>query len=111
MKRLLIIFFLLIPSICFSRSIHVEYGYTPPTEPAVTGFKLYQEGVSVCQTNNPLDRTLDCDVKIVKTSTLFTLTAMFSDNTESPQSAPFNFTVSSSEFEKPQPVLKSIIFK
>ena len=29
------------------RSIHVEWGYTPPSEPAVTGFRLYQEGVAV----------------------------------------------------------------
>lgn len=29
-------------------SIHIEWGYTPPSEPAVIGFNLYQEGAFAC---------------------------------------------------------------
>ncbi|WP_448874899.1 PKD domain-containing protein [Desulfobulbus propionicus] len=75
-----------------AQSIHVEWGYTPPTEPAVTGFKLYQEGISVCQTQNPNATAMDCEVTLTATTTNFTLTATFGDGTESPHSAPFAFT-------------------
>jgi PKD repeat protein len=70
----------------------VEWGYTPPSTPAVTGFKLYQEGAHVCQTQEPSATTLDCTVTLTADTTNFTLTATFSDGTESPHSAPFPFT-------------------
>jgi PKD repeat protein len=75
-----------------TQSIHVEWGYTPPSEPAVTGFKLYQEGVSACQVQDPNATAMDCEVTLTAATTNFTLTASFSDNTESPHSAPFAFT-------------------
>lgn len=75
-----------------AQSIHVEWGYTPPTEPAVTGFKLYQEGVAVCSTQDPNATAMDCNVTLTATTTNFTLTATFNDSTESPHSAPFAFT-------------------
>ncbi|MGD9948944.1 MAG: PKD domain-containing protein [Desulfobulbus sp.] len=74
-----------------AQSIRVEWGYTPPTEPAVTGFKLYQEGTAACQTQNPNATAMDCEVTLTAATTNFTLTATFSDGTESPQSAPFAF--------------------
>jgi PKD repeat protein len=74
-----------------AQSIHVEWGYTPPSEPEVTGFKLYQEGTSVCQTQNPNATAMDCEVTLTAATTNFTLTATFSDGTESPHSAPFAF--------------------
>ena len=75
-----------------TRSIHVEWGYTPPSTPAVTGFKLYQEGANVCQTQEPSATAMDCTVTLTADTTNFTLTATFSDGTESPHSAPFPFT-------------------
>lgn len=75
-----------------TQSIHVEWGYTPPSEPAVTGFKLYQEGVSACQVQDPNATAMDCEVTLTAATTNFTLTASFSDSTESPHSAPFAFT-------------------
>ncbi|MDD2467509.1 MAG: PKD domain-containing protein [Desulfobulbus sp.] len=74
-----------------AQSIHVEWGYTPPTEPEVTGFKLYQEGVAACQTQNPNATAMDCEVTFTAATTNFTLTVTFSDGTESPHSAPFAF--------------------
>lgn len=73
-------------------SIHVEWGYSPPSTPAVTGFKLYQEGNLACQTENPTATAMDCEVTLTAATTNFTLTATFSDNSESPQSAPFSFS-------------------
>jgi hypothetical protein len=72
-------------------SIHVEWGYAAPAFPAVTGFKLYQEGVYACQTTTPTATAMDCSVSIVKSSTNYTLTAVFGDGSESPHSAPFAF--------------------
>jgi len=75
-----------------SQSIHVEWGYTPPSSPAVTGYKLYQEGALACQTQDPNATAMDCQVSLTQDTTNFTLTATFSDSTESPHSAPFPFT-------------------
>lgn len=75
-----------------ARSIHVEWGYTSPSEPEVTGFKLYQEGIAVCQVLDPSATAMDCEVTLTATTTNFTLTATFADDTESPHSAPFAFT-------------------
>jgi PKD repeat protein len=78
-----------------TQSIHIEWGYTPPTTPEVTGFKLYQEGALACQTQDPNATAMDCQVSLTQDTTNFTLTATFSDSTESPHSAPFPFTTSS----------------
>lgn len=75
-----------------TQSIHVEWGYTPPSEPAVAGFKLYQEGAFACQTMQPTATFLDCTVSLTAATTQFTLTAVFNDGTESPHSSPFAFT-------------------
>ena len=88
-----------------SSSIHVEWGYTPPSTPAVTGFKLYQEGVSTCQTQDPNATAMDCQVTLSAATTNFTLTAIFSDATESPQSSPFAFSTTSSTSTSPAPVV------
>ena len=82
-----------------AKSIHVEWGFTPPTEPTVTGFKLYQEGSAVCQTQDPNATAMDCEVTLTAATTNFTLTATFSDGTESPHSSPFAYV--SSDFSPP----------
>jgi len=97
--RLLVALFCCLPALtaaATTQSIHVEWGYTPPSAPAVTGFKLYQEGVFACQTQDPNATTMDCQVSLVQETTNFTLTAIFSDGTESPHSTPFPFTIASS---------------
>ena len=93
MKALRIIIMLLCPALAMAtpRSIHIEWGYTPPSEPAVTGFRLYQEGVAVHYWAGPDVRVGDATVDLTATITNFTLTATFADSTESPHSAPFAF--------------------
>jgi hypothetical protein len=69
--------------------------YTPPSG---TGshrlYKLYQEGTSVCQTNQAQAISLSCDVTLTMPTTNFTLTATFNNGTESPHSDPFPFVMS-----------------
>lgn len=79
-----------------SQSIHVEWGYTPPSKPKVVGYKLYQEGAFACQEMQPMARAMDCTVSLTAQSTDFTLTAVFNDGTESPRSAPFAYSKSPS---------------
>ncbi|MBM9538468.1 PKD domain-containing protein [Desulfobulbus alkaliphilus] len=96
-KRLLITLFCCLPTIAMAatnHSIQVEWGYTPPSQPAVTGYKLYQEGTLACQVHDPNATSMGCQVTLIKDTTNFTLTATFSDGTESPHSAPFPFSPS-----------------
>lgn len=75
-----------------SYTIHAEWtGYTAPTGLTVSGFKLYQEGTLACQTQTATATSLDCSVSLAADTTNFTLTAAFTDGTESPHSAPFAF--------------------
>ena len=96
MKYLLILTCLLFSaanSFATDRTIHIEWGYTPPSSPAVTGYVLYMEGVKVCTFPGATITAGDCAVSIIKQSTVFTLTAAFDDATESPHSAPFTFVL------------------
>ena len=93
MKTLILILILLCPAWAMAtpQSIHVEWGYTPPSEPTVTGFRLYQEGAAVHDWLGADVRAGDATVDLTATITNFTLTATFADSTESPHSAPFAF--------------------
>ena len=93
MRALILALVLFCPALAMAtpRSIHVEWGYTPPSEPAVTGFRLYQEGVAVHDWPGADVRVGDATVDLTTTITNFTLTATFADSTESPHSAPFAF--------------------
>lgn len=74
------------------RTVQVEWGYTPPIEPAVDGFSLYTGGKQVCRFEGADVRAGMCDVLIAAPTTPFTLTATFVDGTESPHSDPFEFS-------------------
>lgn len=74
------------------RTITVEWQYTPPVEPAVDGFQLYNGTAEVCRFEGESARAGMCDVLVSSPTTAFTLTATFADGTESPHSAPFEFT-------------------
>lgn len=73
------------------QTIHVEWGYIPPSQPAVSGFLLYQEGTPVCYTPNGNATAMDCSVSLVEDTNNFTLTARFTDGSESPHSDPFQY--------------------
>ena len=97
MKRLILIALLLIlpaPMMAASwwRTITVEWTYAPPIEPAIDGFQLYNGTAKVCRFEGADTRAGMCDMLISAPATAFTLTATFEDGTESPHSAPFEFT-------------------
>lgn len=74
------------------RTITVGWTYAPPVEPAVDGFQLYNGTAKVCRFEGESARAGMCDVLVSNPTTAFTLTATFEDGTESPHSAPFDFT-------------------
>ena len=76
----------------WERDVHVEWGYTPPTDLKVSGFVLYQDAVEACAWNGADVRSGDCKTTISTSSTNFTLVARFENNSESPRSAPFAFS-------------------
>lgn len=66
MKRLILIALLLLlpaPLLAASwwRTITVEWGYTPPVEPAVDGFQLYNGTTKVCRFEGADTRAGMCD--------------------------------------------------
>lgn len=78
-------------------SIHAEWMvYTPPSSHTVSGFRLYQEGIEVISVSGNNLTSLDAVVLLPDRVVNFTLTAIFTDGTESPHSSPFAFNAMSS---------------
>lgn len=77
-----------------AHSIHIEWNYdqySAPIDSELSAYRLYKNGIKVCQFDYPYDYAGNC--KIISEDGLFkfTLTAVFEDGTESPHSAPFPF--------------------
>lgn len=76
----------------WERDVHIEWGYTPPTDLKVSEFVLYQDGAEACVWKGAVLNSGDCKVVLSKSLTSFTMAARFENKTESPKSAPFPFT-------------------
>lgn len=59
----------------------------------VAGFILYKKGSQVCKFNGASITNGDCAIDMDDLSDTFTLTARFTDGTESPHSDPYVFTI------------------
>lgn len=75
-------------------SIHIQFQYNINAIPEkqVQGYNLYKAGEAICNTSLSRSETQDfeCSFESPGGSFPFTLTALFSDGTESPHSAPFS---------------------
>jgi hypothetical protein len=101
--------FLLIPGISTGaemRTLEIEFSYTVPDDPVkhLVGYRLYKENEQVCQTENPGATTITCDLLTEDGTFDFTLTACFSDDTESTPSPTFQYTIGSTSTTPPDPV-------
>jgi len=99
-NKILFFLFLLLTIPCISvgaemHTLEVEFSFTPPDDPARTllGYRLYKEGEQVCETNDADASAITCDLQTDEGTFDFTLTAYYSDNTESPASPSFPFTI------------------
>lgn len=79
------------------RTLEVELSFdiASVTGKTVAGYKLYQDSLLVCETNDPAATTILCEFLTEDGPHTYELAARFTDNTESPKSAPFTFTISS----------------
>ncbi len=74
------------------RSIHIEWAYNVAENTPVDGFYLYKGNNRVCETDKASDRTMNCIFESAPGTFDFYLSA-YSNNGESPLSAPFPFTI------------------
>lgn len=81
------------PALAAGQAITVEWEYTAPSEPAVTGFRLYRDGAAVCDLPGPDVRRGECEVSAG--TARYTLSAIFAEGSESEQSAPYIYPVGS----------------
>ena len=91
--------------------LQINFSYDTQAVPdkQVTGYRLYMEGDLVCETAQvtPQIQSIACTVVSESGTYAFTLSAIFDDNSEGPQSAPFLFNLALSIIEPPKAVLSS----
>ncbi len=76
-------------------TVQVEFifDYQSVTDKSVIGYRLYKEGEAVCETSSPEAQYFDCVVTSSTGLFDFTLSVLYDNGTESPQSAPFPLTI------------------
>lgn len=92
MKYFLVLVSLLWYNLCFAAGFTVEWGYTPPSAPAVSGYRLYKAGIKIADFPGATTTLGSVTAYTPINGDSFTLTALFIDGTESPHSSPFIFT-------------------
>ncbi len=104
MKKAVVLFIflsILIPTLSSGASlhkVHLDWDYDDQAVEgeSLVGFRLYKEGVLIAQINDPSARSADCRLQSEEGTFTFTLTALYSQGTETPHSSPYTFTLSSS---------------
>ena len=85
---------LALSSLAQSRIIRVEW--ENPNNSNIAGFRLYLGNNPVCETNDPLAKTMDCTLDVPDGEAQFALTSYLTDGSESAPSTPYVFIFSSS---------------
>jgi len=73
----------------YSATIKAEWEYSPPSGKTLSGFRLYKDGEMACVSKKPTENTMECLVDLDPGEITFTVTAYFTDGTETGHSAPF----------------------
>lgn len=87
------------------QNIHVKWTYEQPENRVIAGYKLYQEGVEVCNFTVPSAREGDCTFNSEPGEFDFTLTAYTDDGLESLMSVAYTFELTN---DRNPPVLLRI---
>lgn len=83
------------------KTIHAEWNYAA-SGPQLAGFRLYQNGKSVCETHDPAARSLDCEVAIATPPPYFySMKAFDRHGNESAPSAIYSLGLSNSTGNTP----------
>jgi len=93
----------LLPTLATGAELHtlqIDFSYSAPNDPPrqLLGFRLYMDGQQVCETDDPTTSSVSCDILTEDGTFDFSLTAYFSDSTESPHSPSFPLTIDSSTY-------------
>ncbi|WP_136809819.1 PKD domain-containing protein [Desulfosediminicola flagellatus] len=96
----LLSFLFLTPAISIGaelRNLDVQFAFTAPNYPTkqLRGYQLYMDGQQVCSTNDPTISRITCQISTQADTGNFTLTAYYSDGSESPPSPSFPLTFDS----------------
>lgn len=84
------------PSVCqaeYPQDLIINFSFEPPEGKTVAAFRLYKDGDLVCEENSDEDNNINCKFESNAGTYSFTLSALYDDETESPQSAPFSYTL------------------
>ena len=106
-KLLPLLFVLLsIPGILTAAEPHtleIEFSFNAPdfSDKHLLGYRLYKEGLQVCEATDYTAASITCDITAEDGTFNFTLTGYYSDNSESPHSPSFPFTIDSTPFDPP----------
>ena len=75
--------------------IHIDFNFDAGNDKVnrISGFRIYQEGKLICETNDPRSTRIDCSFVSPSGSYLFTMTTHYDDGSESRHSEPFSYTV------------------
>ncbi len=75
-------------------SLDVQFAFSAPSYSTkqLRGYRLYMDGKQVCTTTNASSSRITCNVSSEESTGYLTLTAYYSDNSESPPSPSFPFT-------------------
>ena len=95
---LLFVFFLspVITNAAVTKTLEVEFAFSDPGNPQQPlGYSLYKDGTRVCQTSEPSASRISCSLTTEPGTFNFSLTASYANGGESPPSANFPFTISS----------------
>lgn len=92
----LILLFVFFPlsAMAMVRTIEVEFSFDAAavSDKVVAGYRLYADGLLQCDVPVTSQQTFNCAMSIQKQNYVYTLTAVYTDATESPQSPPFPFS-------------------
>ena len=103
LQLLLIAIYCFLPIFSYGESspydIHVEWSFNDQSieGKSLVGYNLYKEGIKVCSDDSPEDKKMDCIVVSEPGTYNFTLTALYSDNSESPHSPPYSFLLGTNQ--------------
>lgn len=90
-----------------TKTLEVDFAFDDPGTLQLSGYRLYKEGIKVCQTTNTSASKISCSVTTETGTFDFTLRAYYTNGSESPASPSFPFTISSTTSAAPTAVLSS----
>jgi len=65
MLRVVIVLLILCPTLaCSASTLEIEFAFTAPDAATVASYKLYNDGIEVCNTTETLPGNIECDVAL-----------------------------------------------